>query len=358
MFRICLAAALILTITTGCGKPPPALRPAPPTIRPPVAANEATIPGPPGTQVAQGAPAAKAPGASPTLVGMEVTSGEYFDAAKAIEAAAKDDATKFAAYFDLDALAETAIKGIDLGAQFRKGFKSGFTNQPAQTSMAGQIAAAVQMGGGYTLLRVHRHGDQHAAIFRLQTGAGLNYHDLHFTKGTDGKIKVTDFYVLLTGELMSTTIRQMVLPIAANQNRNLLDKLTKKESDYVTHFPKIQEISTATRARDFAKVMEIYRSMPQSLQESKIVLIARLNAASQSQNWDETRAATADFRRLYPGDSTADLLGLDALILEKKYDEALAAVDRIDKLVGGDPHLETLRTNIREMKKMPQPGEF
>jgi hypothetical protein len=41
---------------------------------------------------------------------------------------------------------------------------------------------------------------------------------------------------------------------------------------------------------------------------------------------------------------------LDALLLEKKYDEALAAVDRIDKLVGGDPYLDTYRTNINALK--------
>lgn len=339
-----LASVVCLGLAAGCSKPstPPAV------VAANLAEGQSSIPGPPaaaGAEVAQ----AKAAGGM-TLVGEEVTSGEYVEAAKAIEAAAKEDAQKFGALFDMDALAETAIQGIEMNADFRKGFKSGFANT-GNASLTGQIATNVQNGGTYKLLRVHKHGNKHAAIFRLETGAGLNYHDLHLAKGTDGKIKVNDLYVLITGELMSTTIRQMVLPLAAGQNRNLIDKLTKKESDYVTHFPKVQEMSTATRNQDFAKVMEVYNGLPKSLQESKLVLIMRLNAATQTKNWDGVKATTADFRRLFPGDSTPDLLGLDALILEKNFDEALAAVNRIDKLVGGDPHLETFRTNIALLKK-------
>jgi hypothetical protein len=345
-----------LSLIAACSKSPPANVAATADSNQPTATPK--MPGPPpqnllaqadGAKPATGKPAAAKP--ADTLVGEVVTSGEYYDAAKAIEAAIQEaDTAKFSAFFDMGAMADKALAGVDVNEQFKKGFKQGAANLTGDASLTGQIVNAVRNGGSYTLLRVHKSGDKHSALFRMSAGGGLNYHDLKFAKGTDGKIKVDDLFVLLTGELMSTTFRQMVLPVAASQNRNLLQKLAQKESDFVTHFPKVQELAQATRTKDFTKAMEIYRSMPKSLQETKAVLIARLTVATQTQNWDETRATTADYRRLYPADGTADLLSLDALVLEKKYDEALAAVDRIDKLVGGDPELNKFRENIATLK--------
>jgi hypothetical protein len=206
------------------------------------------------------------------------------------------------------------------------------------------------MGGEYALVRVHRHGENYAALFRMTTGVGLYYHDLKLVKGADGKIKVHDLYVLLAGELVSKTIRQVSLPVIVNDNGTPLEKLPPEERDFVTHFSKYQELIKTMRAGDFAKVKELCAAMPKSMQETKLVLIARHNAAAQTQQWDEARVMGAEFRRIYPDDEGLELLGLGSLMFEKKIDAALALVDRIDKFVGGDPYLDTVRAKIRAIK--------
>src|SRR5688572_19032170 len=89
------------TFFSACSKaPPPVAAPAGSTNT-----NGATVPGPPGSLLAKPADDA------PTLVGEVVTSGEYVDVAKDIEAAAEDgDAAKLSGFFDMNALVETALK--------------------------------------------------------------------------------------------------------------------------------------------------------------------------------------------------------------------------------------------------------
>jgi hypothetical protein len=306
-----------------------------------------TGPSPP--LVADDAPGDQPPG-SATLIGEVVTSGEFVDAAQAIEAAAKEDGAKLAAQFDFDALADIILQGLEIPDEYRKTYKTGFNSQGGASRMPLQIAATVKAGGDFTLLRVHRHGDKYAAVFRLKTNGGLNYQDLKLAKNADGKIKIHDFYSLLTGELASTSVRHVVLPTIVHELGTPLDKLSPKEAESVTHFPKYEAAIKAFQARNFTRVTEICESMPKSMQEAKAILILRYNVAARSLKWDEARAVTDDFRRTYPGDNALDLLALPNLLQDEKSDEALAAIDRIDKFIGGDPYLDQLRTGARPRK--------
>jgi hypothetical protein len=46
-----------------------------------------------------------------------------------------------------------------------------------------------------------------------------------------------------------------------------------------------------------------------------------------------------------------DLMLIDGFILKERYDDALAAIDRLDNDLSGDPYLDTLRANICTAKE-------
>jgi hypothetical protein len=283
-----------------------------------------------------------------TLVGEVVTSGEFVEAAHAIEAAAKEGSAKLAKHFDFDALGEIALRGLEFDPDFRARLMAGVTGESSRYAITDQIAGAVKRGGICKLLRVHRHGGDYAAVFRIIDRGRVNYHDLKLVKEADGNIKIHDSYVLGRGELMSATMRQMLLPSAAKRNGSLL---TQMESDFVTHYPKFEALLKAKEGNDYAKFNEVHASMPKSVQETKSVLILRYKTAEQLGKWNDVTVAITDFHRVYPHDGAIDVISLDALILEGKFDEALASIDRIDRLVGRDRFLDKARTDIKALKK-------
>lgn len=293
----------------------------------------------------------EAPPANGLLLGEVVTSGEVVEVAQAIEAAAKEGWTELAEHYDLKALVDISFAGITAKEDYRKQFKANFAGPQGTEAVLGPLAKTVKRGGQYTLLRVHQHGTDHAAVFRLNAGSIPNYHILKLVKGMDGKIKVHDLYVLGAGEWMSTMNRRQILPIAASQNRSVLEKLLGTESDFVTYAGEFRELMKAVQADDYATFKDIYDELPKSMQEQKTVLLMRRGQAQKAKQWDDVRATTADFRRLYPNDAALDVLSLPSLIFEKQFDEALAAVDRIDAFVGGDPYLDTLRSTINAKKR-------
>jgi predicted Zn-dependent protease len=75
------------------------------------------------------------------------------------------------------------------------------------------------------------------------------------------------------------------------------------------------------------------------------VLVAYV-AASAYLGEAQYQSAIDALRRAYPNDASLDLMLLDGYFMKKRYDEALQAVDRIDRSLGGDPYLDVMRANM------------
>jgi lipopolysaccharide biosynthesis regulator YciM len=56
-------------------------------------------------------------------------------------------------------------------------------------------------------------------------------------------------------------------------------------------------------------------------------------------------------RKALPNDPCLDVICLDSLFLRKQYAETIAAADRLDKMVDGDPYLHVLRGGVHFAQK-------
>lgn len=302
----------------------------------------ATTPQPAAVASSAKEPATTLPGGQ----GEEVTSGEYYEAALAIEAGAHLlDFKTLAELFDSHTTLQNALRGIDISDTQRQDILNTFISRSGNRDyMADWIVAEVSQGATYQLLRVRKKRGRYLALFRLHNEEqGVNYHDLYLHKDASGKVVATDLYALSTGELMSQTLRRIALPLLAHENRNLLQKLLKSESDYAKHWPDIQSMQLAMRNHDGDRAIEIYHQLPQTVQEDKTVLLTRIMAASRAKNDLDYADGLEDLKRLFPGEPMIELMNMDVMFIEREFEKMRDSIDFIDKFVGGDPFLDVLR---------------
>ena len=250
---------------------------------------------------------------------------------------------------DWDALLERATGDVDCDPKLRERFAAGVKDSVrGEKGLGSEICAAIDAGGSYKLLRLHKNGDEQRALFRLllPDSGGVNYHDLILAKNQKGQTRIVDIYIFLSSETMSTTVRRAFLPIAAQAEKSILKRLTTQESDFIKNIDQLSQMAAARQKGDHQKVLTIYNRLPQSLQKDKLCLLLRLIAASNMDDKTYEKAIDA-FRKAYPDDASIDLVSLDSFIFKKNYAGALKCLERIEKAIGGDAHLNVLRANIR-----------
>jgi tetratricopeptide (TPR) repeat protein len=289
-------------------------------------------------------PVTPAPSVS-VAAGPALTESDYHDFGTKLEAAINvgDQETAIRLYRVAE-LAERCISDLDFSEEFRRGYLAGVKKAGAG-QMAMQIIDAVKKGGMFKVLRVRSVGGRPHVLIRLVVpDQGVNYQELTLTRHADGEIGVEDIFVLLTGEMLSQTMRRMVINIAAESEPGLLGRLTAPEKLYAKHWSTIQTIITNVREGRLQPAFTLFRQLPIELQRDKVVELMGLSAARGVSD-DEYLRLLEEFRLNHPGDATVDLVSIDYYLLKKQHDECLACIDRVEKAVGGDPYLAFIRGN-------------
>lgn len=276
--------------------------------------------------------------------------GQVRALARQLESAVKQgNGDAAASLFDVDAATDRAIAGVAAPPGVAQGFRQGLkSNAP----LIKQIAQNVR-GGGYRFLRARQVGGETRVLFRMvQAQGGLNYHD--WVVGTDaaGQLKFVDLYTAASGELMSQTLRRAFVMAAAHANPTLIERLTGRDRDFVNNIKTMQQITGALRAKRYQDALNAYGELPKSLQDDKNCMLLRLAAAQhlKAERPNEYEATMNDFARLFPGDPCLDLVCLDGLIEQKKFDQARQSLDRLKTFTGGDPYLGVMRGNLYLME--------
>ncbi len=290
---------------------------------------------------------------APTVAAPKVPKGKLVTEKEAEEfgrqlekAVAEGTQADFDKLLNMSELAENAVRGLDVSGDFMTGMKQGIGQ--GSVKLFNQLQQAVKGGGNYKFLRVRKQDGRYTALFRLAhpNMEGINYHE-HSLVSKDGKVYSDDIYVFTSAEKMSTSMRRMIIPALAQQNKGILARLTSSDSSYIKHFSKVKDISTALQQKNGREALRIYNTMPQEMREGKVFLIFRIQAASLIEGGEQQYiAAITDFRRLYPKESCVDFLSLDYYAIRKETDKLLASLDRVDQSVGGDPYLALLKASF------------
>ncbi len=215
--------------------------------------------------------------------------------------------------------------------------------------MLGELFKTLKQGATFQFLGCRGIAGSREAEFRMLATKGLNYHSFRLANYADGSVRAVDWYVFLVGQWQSETLRQTFLPLANTWAKGGAHLIAPAERQFVTHMNDIEAMIEAYRKKDYRQILDIYRSLPDSVKKNRLAFTIRLGAA-QAVGGDEQRRAIDDFRQFYPDDAAVDLLMLDDLLAKKSFDKALAGIERIDKAVGGDPHLKVIRASLSEAR--------
>ena len=253
---------------------------------------------------------------------------------------------------DWDAFMELSFAGIEIADRSRAGFEEGFVGQmKSRGGILGQVHQALGEMGTYELVHIHEVDGRPRALFRMLTNEGaLNYHDYILIRDEQGRPRAVDFYVHLSGENFSTTVRRMIRQLAADEQRTFLDRLTGTEQGFLKNVQQLQEMTQRVQQGDAAGALKVYQTMSDEQQKDKLALIQRYAAAmllpDEEKSRKELEATYEMFRKEFPADVCLDFMAIDYHVARKEYEQTLQAVDRLDKAIGGDGYLHELRGNI------------
>lgn len=242
--------------------------------------------------------------------------------------------------FDPYVLADRVLLGMDLPAKDRQGFIAGYVVS-VRESLGVQFAKFTDA----RFLRVQEVDGEKRVLVRLLTAdRALAYHAYVVGRRKSGALKWVDCHVYTSGEQLSATARRMVLPMFAENNASLLQRLTRGEGLYVKNLAKITEVQEKLKAGDPTGAMGIIEAMPPEVRETKMVLAIRLQVAQKLSN-EQYLEVMNEWERVFPGDPALALIGIDAAYLRQDYARAVDCLDALEQQLGTDPYLEFLKAN-------------
>ena len=245
----------------------------------------------------------------------------------------------------LEDLALRCLSDLSMTGSQRQSIVQGVKSGIRKNALVTQILTDVEQGGSFKLLRVHEVDGRARAMFRLiGTETGVKYHDFLLTRSPEGRISVEDIYIFTSGEMLTQTLRRILLPTVAELNRGSVEKLRGADQMFLNNMPKFQAMAEAIRSENKSEAIKIYKALPEEFRTQKVIVLLYVTAS----HGDDAEYAVAleSYRKLFPADAAVDFLSIDYFLLKKEYGEALRCIDHSDKAVGGDPYMNVLRANI------------
>ena len=213
----------------------------------------------------------------------------------------------------------------------------------AVDGFAGKLGEALCDGSEFTLLSLKDKGTSQHATFRMLRDDGVNYIVFKVAYGRGKPPAIEDFFLALTGEWITETIRNALIPVFVQQDQSLLERLLSTETRYVKSLPKFAEI-TETYRDSPQKALNDFKSLPREMRSSRMGITMHMQIAqvvsdaAYAQALSEIDAFTGD-------DPSLSLLLADHYFLSEQWDKLNLALDRLDKQFGPDPYLNVLRAN-------------
>lgn len=199
-------------------------------------------------------------------------------------------------------------------------------------------------------VRVQEKDGQRRALLRFtMANDAVNYMAFVCVR-TEGGVTWSDFFTYMTGEPASAASRRLLLPLAAEMKKTMLQKLTSTESAMMKNIPALQRGLALIRQQKPAEALAIFRKLPAELRTEKSILVLEMRAA---QALDETEylQTLETIAQTSPNDPTLDFVLFDGDVMRKDYAGALARLASFEKELGGDAHLHYLRANVHIMQE-------
>lgn len=229
-------------------------------------------------------------------------------------------------------------------------FKADFLAEvKSSNSLGAQIIATVNNGGSYEFLELKKSSSTVVAIFRmiLPGGRGVNYHEYQLAKTKTKNVIASDIYVYLTGETLSQSIRRNLITGLAENDDDSKVGLAGTDKQIADNVSVIKDLTKALSEEKPERARSLLLKLPPEVRADKAIQTLTLNTYKRSAAFE---TVVEQIRSANPDDVFMEMLAIDAFASQKKYDEAIDAIDKVSARVGGDPYLMVLKGRM-ELKK-------
>jgi hypothetical protein len=239
-------------------------------------------------------------------------------------------------------------RAVDFHAMLRKavgGSESQRAKQFIETQLEMGDAASfgrqiIRSGArNYRLLRIRGL----RALFRMiGDNEAVNYHDFHLTLTSEREVRIVDVEIYIAGQSMSEILRQgYEIGIEADK----LQRLNPRSAEYAAMQKDIQilrRLFNPSPNPDRRLLLDLYQQMSPKGKTNKAMLTYALAAAIELDD-PAYQQIFKVIETTYPEDGAWDLIRIGPLADKGRFDESLAAVDRLDQKLEGDPYLDYVR---------------
>ena len=289
----------------------------------------------------------KAPSAPAPVAPNEAQARAF--AEKFIELLAEPDVPGATAMIDWDTLLARATADTYGSPRNLASFIKGAKSPESLASYVQQLSNSAQAGAQVKFLRVRGDETGRSVLVRvLHPTGGVNYHELLLTNDK-GVVRAVDVYVYAAGEYMSDVMRRMYKTATAAK-QPFIDRLLGKKHPAMQMATMYKEMAEKTTSGRHAEAVALFKRMPPELRREKSAFILYVTASS-SMDEEQYRSAIEELRAAFPNDAGLDLMLIDGYVLRQRYDDALAAIDRLDRDLDGDPYLDLLRASTCRLKR-------
>jgi hypothetical protein len=274
----------------------------------------------------------------------DVTDKVTLDFAKKLEKSlAARDKSVYDSAFDFGALADRVLSGLTTTDDEKKTFTAGV--QDSFPDVSARLMTSLGKAGTVKLLRVRETGGDVIALLRYTFDDGtFSYEELYLDRPADGPVRIVDIRSFMRAELMSERLRRSFLEKRV-ADPLVLDGLRGSEKEFFASLSQIQAIRALHRAKKEKEALAALDALPSTLRTARPLLLLRRNIARAAGPQDREAALEALEKAFGDEPSVAFLLA-DGYVVTKHYDAALAALDRLDRGLGGDPYVSYQRALV------------
>ncbi|MFZ5444037.1 MAG: tetratricopeptide repeat protein [Myxococcota bacterium] len=249
---------------------------------------------------------------------------------------------------DYETLVARALRDLDTKADWRKGLTQGFKQGFAASWEA--VARTIADGGSVTFKKVITlDGEQGVQLRVLFKEGAFNFLELPVRKDASGALKIIDVWELTAGTSRSEDLRLLAVPVLGDIEKGVLDRLLGKDSAISKHVGDLRKMNEAIRDGRPKEAATIYAALPKEVQEHRLFLRAHVSAVMDDDAAYEK--AMGRYLALYPGDTAAQVMGIDYYFLRKNWPKCLAAIAEVEKRTGPDAWFEFLRASAAMTQK-------
>jgi hypothetical protein len=254
------------------------------------------------------------------------------------------DGAGFTAFMDKETMTDRALENMEGSEEFVARLK---TELERGLSQVGAIVVR-NLGPDVELsyLRTRTVQGVSRALVRVDLGdSGINYLDFFVHERPDGSWVVFDWLDYMRGQTYTESLR-MAMALMLKEKPSLMSRLLGLSNVDEGSARRIAKMGKLSQQNDWEGWLEVYRTLPDNVRNSRVLLTTRIGVASAAGNEDEYKSAMSDLHANQGDDPTLSLALVDYYLLTGDFARAYEAVDRLDKYTGGDVALTNLRAGI------------